>query len=167
VNMAELARSERLRAFYGRWLPWGLAVVAAVNLVLTFLAPASSRPIRLHESGSLTSLVHAEQRSVDHRYGFYLELDDATTGGVLVAPPGSFPNPELVQGLAGMDLVETDYDPTAISTTIQPGPALGEIETDQGDIPYSIVEGGGETWWLAFRDGEWIVVPTEAQPVPG
>jgi hypothetical protein len=143
-----------------------LVATALVNLALTFFLPLSSQPLRLHAEGSLTHLVHTEQPSVNRRFAFYLELDDATDGGVLIVPLGSFVDPDLARGFAELEVEERDYDPTlALGSTAVP-PSLGEVETDDGDLAYTIIPGDDDTWWLALtRDGI-VVVPESVAPIP-
>lgn len=161
------SKRDRLRLFYIRWLPIALGLTALSNLAAMFFLPQSAQPIRLHESGSLTHLVHTEQPSVDRRFAFYLELDDATDGGVLVVPVGSFVIPELAEGFADFEVVERQYDPTAASGAITEPPSLGTVETDDGDLPYSIIPGEANTWWLARTDDGIVIVPASVAPVPG
>ncbi len=153
-------------SFYARWLAPALVATALVNLALTFFLPPSSQPLRLHADGSLTDLVHAEQPSVDRRFAFYLELDDATDGGVLIVPVDSFVDRDLVQGFAGLEVEERDFDPTLVSGSVALPPALGVVETDEGDLAYTIVAGDGDTWWLAITEGGIVVVPESVAPVP-
>lgn len=135
-------------------------------MVLTPFLPRASWPIRPHADGSLTHLVHTEQPSVDRRFAFYLELDDATDGGVLVVPVDSFVDPELVEGFAELEVVVRSYDP-AIPSSIAEPPQLGVVETGNGDLPYSIVPGDDDLWWLAITADGVIVIPESAAPVPG
>jgi hypothetical protein len=163
---AKRRKRESLRRFYSRWLPLALGLAAVANLTLTFFLPRSALPIRFHEDGSLTELVHTEQRAVDHRFGFYLELDDATDGGTLIVPVGSVVDPELAEGFAGFDVVERRYDPTEVTSDITSAPQLGVLETDRGDIPYSIVAGEDDLWWVALAGGTLYIIPEQVAPVP-
>jgi len=175
VNVApvsELASShrdnrERLRFLYARWLPLALSLAALANLVLVFYLPPSALPLLLHNEGSLTHLVHTEQPSVNRRFGFYLELDDATDGGELVVPIDSFVNPDLAEGFADFEVVERDYDPSLLPDAIAVLAPLGTVETDDGDLPYSIIRGDDDLWWLALTDDGVVVVPESVAPVPG
>ena len=169
--MSELASSqrgqrERLRSFYARWLAPALVATALVNLALTFFLPLSSQPLRPHAEGSLTYLVHTEQPSVNRRFAFYLELDDATDGGVLIVPVGSFVDSDLVRGLAGLEVEERDYDPTLVAGSVALPPSLGVVETDDGDLDYTIIPDDDDTWWLALTEGGVVVVPESVAPVP-
>ena len=169
--MSELASSqrgqrERLRSFYARWLAPALVATALVNLALTFFLPLSSQPLRLHAEGSLTHLAHTEQPSVNRRFAFYLELDDATDGGVLIVPVGSFVDSGLAGGFAGLEVEERDYDPTLLSGSVAVPPSLGVVETDGGDLDYSIIPGEAAIWWLAVTEGGIVVVPESVAPVP-
>ncbi|HEU4915900.1 MAG TPA: hypothetical protein VFV13_04990 [Acidimicrobiia bacterium] len=157
----------RLGAFYSRFLPAALVLAAVVNLALTPFLPASGAPIRNHEDGSLTELAHVEQRAVDVRFGFYLELDDATDGGVLVVPAGSFVNHELAEGFADFEVVEANYDPTSEASEFGSAPVIGLVETSAGDLSYSIIPGEGDLWWLAQpAEGHVVVVPESVAPAP-
>jgi hypothetical protein len=143
-----------------------LVATALVNLALTFFLPLSSQPLRPHAEGSLTYLVHTEQPSVNRRFAFYLELDDATDGGVLIVPVGSFVDGDLVRGLARLEVEERDYDPTLVSGSVAVPPSLGVVETDDGDLDYTIIPGDDDTWWLALTEGGIVVVPESVAPVP-
>lgn len=172
--MPELAATQRskrdqLRLLYVRWLTLALGLTALANLVITFFVPLGAQSIRLHEEGSLTALTHVEQDSVDYRFAFYLEMDDATDGGTLIVPVGSFVIPELAEGFADFEVVELDYDVTKpLPDDVDPGPALGMVETDEegGLIPYSIVTGDDDTWWLSITEDRIVVVPESEAPVP-
>ncbi|MGH8915684.1 MAG: hypothetical protein ACRDZM_14360 [Acidimicrobiia bacterium] len=169
--MPELAFPEdstrhRARRLYAKWLPLAFFMAAAANLVLTLFLPPSAWPIRPHEDGSLTFLVHDEQPSVNRRYGFYMELDDATAGGVLVVPSDSFVQPELAEGFADFEVVEDDFDPSLLPEELNDQPQLGIVETDDGDLPFFIVPGDGDLWWLAVTDEGVFVVPDSVAAVP-
>jgi hypothetical protein len=156
-----------LGTVYTRYLPAALGLTAAINLAVTPFLPGSGAPIRFHRDGSLTELVHTEQLSVDRRFGFYLELDDVTDGGILIVPMGSFVNPELAEGFAGFDVVEVDYDPRAGGDNIPDGPESWVVETESGDVSVSIVAGDDDLWWIAERpDGEFVVVPNSVEAAP-
>ena len=157
----------RLGLVYTRYLPAALGLTAVVNLALTPFLPGLGAPIRTHRDGSLTELVHTEQQTVDRRFGFYLELDDATDGGVLVVPEGSFVNAELADGFAGFEVVEVAYDPTTGGTNIPETAESWLLETASGDVTISIVAGDDDLWWLAERPGgEFVVVPNSVAPAP-
>lgn len=158
---AQPGRRDRLRSRYTRLLPVAFVAAASVNVVLSFLLPPSAQPLRLHSEGSLTFLVHDEQPSVDRRFAFYLELDDATDGGVLIVPVGSFVDSDLAEGFADFEVVEREYDPTLIPGDIDRPPSLGTVETEDGDLPYSIVAGDDDVWWIAIV-GDWILVIPES-----
>ena len=158
---------ERLGLAYTRYLPAALGLTVVVNIALTPFLPGLGAPIRTHRDGSLTELVHTEQRAVDRRFGFYLELDDATDGGVLVVPRGSFVDPELAEGFAGFEVVEVEYDPRAGGTNIPESSESWLVETESGDVTISIVAGEDDLWWLAERpNGEFVVVPNSVEPAP-
>jgi hypothetical protein len=159
-------KRDRARRLYARWLPLAFALAAAADLVLTFFLPRSAQPIRPHQDGSLTYLVHEEQPSVNRRYGFYMELDDATDGGVLVVPADSFVDPDLAEGFARFEVVEGDFGPIMLPEEISGQPQLGTVETDEGDLPFFIVPGDGDLWWLAVTDEGVFVVPDSVAPVP-
>lgn len=158
---------QRLGTVYTRYLPAALGLTAVVNLALTPFLPGSAAPIRTHRDGSLTELVHTEQRAVDRRFGFYMELDDATNGGTLIVPMGSFVNAELAEGFAGFDVVELDYDPAAGATGVPEVPEQWLVETESGDLVFSIIPGNDDLWWLAERpNGDVVVVPDSVAPAP-
>lgn len=157
----------RLGSVYTRYLPAALGLTAVVNLALTPFLPGSAAPIRTHRDGSLTELVHTEQRAVDRRFGFYMELDDATDGGTLVVPMGSFVNPELAEGFAGLEVEEVDYDPRAGAVSVPDSPESWLVETESGDLVFSIIPGYDDLWWLAERpNGDVVVVPDSVLPAP-
>ena len=152
---------------YTRFLPAALGLTALVNFALIPLLPRSGVPIRGHADGSLTELAHVEQRAVDVRFGFYLELDDATDGGVLVVPVGSFVNTELAEGFADFEVVEMDYDPASVPPDLAGLPEIGLVETEMGDLRYSIVPGESDLWWLARpAEDHVVVVPDSVVPAP-
>jgi hypothetical protein len=160
--------SGRLGQLYGTWLPIAFVVAALANLVLTFYLPRPALPIRGNADSSLTYLVHHAQPSVDRRFAFYLELDDATDGGELVVPVDSGVAPELVDGFAEMEVVERDYDPVGLlPDDLVVGPPLGELETEEADLLYWIVEGDSDLWWLAATDEGIVIVPETVAPAPG
>jgi hypothetical protein len=157
----------RLGRVYTRFLPAAFVATAVVNFALTPFLPGSGAPIRTHRDGSLTELAHTEQRAVDRRFGFYLELDDATDGGVLVVPEGSFVNAELADGFAGFEVVEVAYDPRTGGSDIPESPESWLLETESGDVTISIAAGADDLWWLAERPGgEFVVVPNSVAPAP-
>ena len=163
------SKRDRLRLFYVRWLPLALGLTALANLVISFYLPAGARPVRLHEDGSLTQLAHTEQSSVDRRFAFYLELGDATDGGVLIVPVDSFVIPELAEGFADFEVIEREYDPTwPLPDELTDGVPLGDVEIDdEGNLlPYSIVSGDDDTWWLSITEDGIVVVPESEAPVP-
>lgn len=169
--MSELASShrgkrERLRILYGRWLPLAFAIATVANIVLTFFLPGPSLPIRLHDDGSLTHLAHTEQPSVNRRFAFYLELDDATDGGVLVVAVDSFVDPDLAGGFADFDVIECEFDPGPIAEEIAGQDPLGDVETENGNLPYFIIAGQGDLWWVAITDEGVVVVPESVAPPP-
>jgi hypothetical protein len=159
-------KRERLRFLYSRWLPLALAIATLANIVLTFFLPGSALPIRLHDDGSLTHLVHTEQPSVNRRFSFYLELDDATDGGVLVVPFDSFVDPDLADGFAAFEVIECDGDAGRIAGEITGQDPLGEVETETGNLPYFIIPGQSDLWWVAITDGSVVVVPESVAPPP-
>ncbi len=149
-------------------MPWLLIASALVNLTLTPFLPSMGLPVRSHPDPSLTYLVHDEGISLDRRYGFYMELYDAARGGTLTVPLGSFLSEELIEGSAEMTMLESDYDPSVLPAEAFPtGPPLGLLETPDGDLPYWILSGPAEEWWLAMREGRIVVVPGTVVPGPG
>ena len=168
-ELAATSRSKRdnLRRFYIRWLALGLGLTAMANLAVSFFLPPGARAIRPHAEGSLTHIAHTEQDTVDQRFAFYLELDDATNPGVLVVPVGSFVIPELADGFANLEVIERDYDPTELVLDgPQVEPTLGFVEVDEDGtlLPYFIVTGDDDTWWLAETEEGIVVVPESVGP---
>ena len=150
------------------WLPIAFTLAATANLVLTFYLPRPALPIRGSADSSLTYLVHHAQPSVDRRFAFYFELDDATDGGELVVPVGNVVDPELVDGFAEMAVVERDYDPIgSLPEGLINRPPLGEFETEEADLLYWIIEGDSDLWWLAATDEGIVIVPETVAPAPG
>ena len=162
-------RRERRRwgVAFSRATPRIFIATALINLALTPFLPSMGLPIRTHPHPSLTALVHDEGISLSRRFGLYLELDDRVGGGTLIVPTGSFVSQELVEGLAGMTFVERDYDPSVVPAAALPtGPPLGLLETDDGDLPYFILEGTSDTWWVGVDGGRIIVIPQDLAPPP-
>jgi len=143
-------------------------MTALVNLAVTFFLPPTAFPVRPHEAGDLTYLVHNEQLSVDRRFGLYMELGDATDGGVLVVPSGtSIVDPELAEGFAELEVVECAFDPTVLPAGVTEAPTIGTFESDDGDFfSYSIVTGHSELWWLVETDAGIIFVPASVAAPP-
>ncbi len=142
-----------------------MLTAALANLVLTFFLPPGALPIYPYADGSLTDLVQAGPPSVDKRFGFYLELDDATETGTLFVPTDLTLVQELVDGFSGLEVVVSDFDPT-LPAGIEVPPLLGVLETDEGDFSYSIIDGGENSWWLAVIGDSIVVVPDTVAPVP-
>lgn len=163
------SKRDRLRLFYVRWLALALGLTALANLAVSFLLPPGARAIRPHADGSLTHIAHTEQDSVDRRFAFYLELDDATDGGVLIVPVDSFVIPELADGFADFEVVEADYDPArALPVGVSDPLPLGDVEIDdEGNLlPYSIISADDDTWWLSITEEGIVVVPESEAPIP-
>ena len=96
-----------------------------------------------------------------------MELDDATNGGTLIVPMGSFVNAELAEGFADFEVVELDYDPSAGGASVPEVPEQWLVETESGDLVFSIVPGNDDLWWLAERpNGDVVVVPDSVAPAP-
>jgi len=167
LAQAQPGRRDRLRSLYIKLLPLAFVAAASVNVALSFLLPQSAQPLRLHADSSLTYLVHVEQPTVDRRFAFYLELDDATDGGVLIVPIGSFVDSDLAEGFADFEVVERDYDPTLVPGDVERPPSLGTVETEDGDLPYSIVAGDDDVWWLAIVGDRILVIPESVAMAPG
>lgn len=160
----------RLRPLYRRWLPVALAVTAAANLVAHVFVPLTAQPLRLHDEGSLTYLVHTEQRVVDLRYGFYEELADVMAGQTLLVPEGSPVDMDLASGLSGVTVVIGDFDPAApsVAELIDNEEPIGLLQVGEGEVPYWILAGADDQlWWLALAGGGIVVVPESVEPVPG
>jgi hypothetical protein len=47
------------------------------------------------------------------------------------------------------------------------GPPLGELETEEADLLYWILEGDSDLWWLAVTDEGIVIVPETVAPAPG
>lgn len=156
-----------LRRIYRRWLAPLLVATALANLVAAAFVPTASQSVRRHESGSLTHLVHKEQRSVDRRYGIYIELGDALAGGTLVVYPGVELSADLARGLAGVEFEELDYDPTVQPGFVPESEPLGSFEAGDVLIDYWIVpDGKSNRWWLGTVPGGVVVLPETTAPVP-
>ncbi len=158
-------RRGRLRSIYVKWLPAALLTAALANIVLTLFLPPTARPIVVYEDGSLTDLIHAAQPSVNRRFGFYLELDDATGSGTLFVPTEVALTEELVDGFSGLDVVVSVFDPS-LPPDLEVPPPLGVLETEDGDFSYSLIEGSDDVWWLAVTDDSIVVIPNMVAPVP-
>jgi len=157
-----------LRQFYRLWLPAALVLAILGNLVASGFLPASAQAFRRHDSGSLTHLVHTEQRSVNLRYGIYMELADALAGGVLFVPEGSALNADLARGLSNVTVKERDYDPGDLSADLVPADEpLGRFEADDEELPYWFLSGDNDLrWWLGHTPEGLVIIPESVAPVP-
>jgi hypothetical protein len=140
-----------------------------VNLgILVVIAPRNTRPVVPHAEGSLTHLVHVEQRTVDRRYGFYMELGDVAAGGVLVVPAENVVRADWARSFSEVTLLVQDYDPMAIPEGARPsGEPIGLLETGDGDIPYWIIPGSGTRWWMGATSEGIVLIPGSVAPPPG
>lgn len=157
-----------LRRIYRRWLPLVLVLAALANSVANEQLTATSQTYRRHASGSLTHLVHTEQRSVDLRYGIYMELGDALVGGTLVLPEESALDPHLARGLSGVEVIRLGYDPSHVPDQVMPeGQALGSLRAEGENLPYWVLPGEGvDRWWLGQTPDGIVIVPETVSPVP-
>lgn len=156
-----------LRRIYRRWLPAALAVTALGNLVANEFLPPVSKALQVHDNGALTHLVHAEQRSVDLRYGLYMELADALSGQTLYVPEESPLSADLAHGLANVTLVTRRYDPADLSGVPARGEPLGSFQDGDERIDYWILPDGQDTrWWLGQTSQGIVIVPEAIAPVP-
>lgn len=148
-----------LRQLYVRWLPLALGLTAAANLAVTPFVPGSAQPVRFHDESSLTHLAHTEQRTVDRRYGFYMKLGDVASGDILMIPRDSLLEVKSAKSLSRVVVTRTDYDPTTIKARADElGEPIGVVETDAGDLPYWIVPGQGDRWWVGVNDDGILVI---------
>jgi len=155
------------RRLYVRALPIVLAVVASVNLMISTWLETQGTPIRLHDDGSLTHLVHLEQRTTDRRYGFYLELGDVAAGEYLRGPEGSPIVAWMTRGLSSVEFQVTDYDASALPPEAVPrDEPIGVMATPDGEFPYWILPGDGPRWMAYHKDGI-VIVPDSVAPMPG
>jgi hypothetical protein len=156
-----------LRRIYQRWLPAALAVTALANVVANESLPKESQTLRRHDSGALTHLVHTEQRTVDLRYGIYMELADALSGQTLYVPEESPLSADLARGLANVTLEARDYDPANLSGVPARGEPLGSFQDGDDRIDYWILSDGRETrWWLGQNSEGIVIVPEIVAPLP-
>lgn len=158
-----------LRRLYRRWLHIAFIGLVAANLIVDgLLMPPSARSIRLHDSGSLTHLVHTEQSFLDRHYGIYLELGDAMAGGTLVVPGKGLIDPHSARGLADVTVVERDYDPMEIVSDVVPdGPPLGVVEVGDAVVSYWILPAEGDPrWWIARNPEGLVLVPESRAQLP-
>lgn len=157
-----------LRRFYRRWLPAALVVTALANLVANEFLPDSAQSFRLHQSGSLTHLVHTEQATVDRRYGIYMEMGDAMAGGVLFVPSASEVDPDLAKAFSDVRLKEREYDSRDVPADLLPeGEPLGVFQAGDDRLPYWILTDGGDTtWWLGRSPRGLVIIPESVAPVP-
>jgi hypothetical protein len=161
-------RGSRLRRLYVRSLPLVLASVAVINLSISTWIQPRGAPIRLHDEGSLTHLVHFEQRTTHRRYGFYMELGDVAAGQVLRVPEGAPIEVWMTSGLSGVELQVSEYDPSALPPEAIPhGEPLGVLSTRRnGDFPYWILPGDGP-WWMGYHQDGIVIVPHSVAQPPG
>lgn len=161
-------RWERLRSLYRRWLPFALGLTVAANLVLEQDLPISARSIRFHHDGSLTHLVHNDQLTVARWFGLYMEIGDAAAGGTLIVPRISPLSADIAEGLSGVTVVVEDYDPRALPAEALPRePPIGTFATPEGDVPYWVLPGAHDRWWLGFTPEGIVVVPESLHARPG
>lgn len=159
--------TDSLRRIYRRWLPAALAVTALANLVANEFLPNVSQTFRRHDSGSLTHLVHTEQRSVDLRYGIYMELADALSGQTLYVPEESPLSANLARGLANVTLKTTDYDSADLTGVPSRSEALGSFQDGDERVDYWILSDGKEArWWLGQTSEGLVIVPEIIAPIP-
>lgn len=156
-----------LRRIYRRWLPAALAVTALANLVANEYLPNASQMLRRHDSGSLTHLVHTEQRSVDLRFGIYMELADALSGQTLHMPEDSPLSPDLARGLANVTIETSGYDPADLSGVPARGEPIGSFQDGDEQFDYWILSDGTATrWWLGQDSDGIVIVPETVAPIP-
>lgn len=155
-----------------QWLLAGAVLImvvgAMLNLAVVWRFPVSSPFVR-YESGSLTDLARENQRTVDRRFSFYLELYDRTEGGALVVPDPSPVDRELVEGLAGLRVEGRSYDPSRVPDSVRSRYSpLGEVEVEEGSVAYSILPGeADEARWIGRVGDGLVVIPESVAPVPG
>jgi hypothetical protein len=158
---------DALRRIYRRWLPAALAVIALANLVANESLPKESQTFRRHDSGTLTHLVHTEQRTVDLRFGIYMELADALSGQTLYVPEESPLSADLALGLADVTLKTSDYDPADLSGVPARGEPLGSFQDGDERPDYWILSDGIEAGWWLGQDTDGIVIVSETiAPIP-
>ncbi len=156
-----------MRQIYRRWLPAALAVTALANVAATPFLPSSAKPFRPHSSGSLTHLVHTEQRTVDLRYGIYMELGDVLAGETLYVPEESPLSADLAAGLANVTIEELDYDRADLSDVPPRGQPRGSFQSGDERIDYWIVPNGTDAaWWLGQNSEGIVIVSESVAPVP-
>lgn len=158
------------RRLYRCWLPVALAVTAVANLVVDGFLPPTSRMLQAHDSGSLTHLVHTDQRTVDRRYGFYMELGDAMSGKTLVVPQ-NVDDVDLVlaRGLSDVEVERGSYDLSDVPNRIVPDhEPLGLHQADDEEpLAYWILRSDdAERWWLGRIEEGLVVIPESLESVP-
>lgn len=157
------------RQFYCRWLPIVLVATSLANLVLNEFLPVTSKSYRFHESGSLTHLVHTEQSFLDLHYGIYPEMGGVMGEATLVVPGGPEIDGHSARGLAGVMVVEREYDASDVPERAMPaGPPIGPIQVGDDLLEYWILPGeGDQRWWLGRIPEGMVLIPESVAPVPG
>lgn len=156
------------RARVRRMLPWVLLFTVAVNLGMSErFVPPSGHPIRTSPGPALSDLVRMSQPLTRDTYLLYVDLADVATGGTLTVPAYPILNHHLLRGLAGMTVERRPYDPQVGGGAFDlPSRSPGRVLTPAGVVPYWIVPGDAQGWWLA-RVGAAVVIVNEAvAPIP-
>lgn len=157
--------SSRGRAAF--WMVAILVITTLANVAIGQIVPRQARPVIVRDGGSLFDLATSGQRSVGHRYGFYLAMGE-TEGAKLITFPRSGVNRVLLRAFGGMELEGSQYEPTGHD--LPPlGEPLGELETDGGEIvPYWVIPGEpDDTYWIATYEDGYVAVAGSVMPFPG
>jgi hypothetical protein len=151
-----------MRRFYSWFLPTVLISITVANLAVTPFISYESQPIRRHSDPSLTYLAEVEQPTVNRRYLFYMELGDMAGGDILMLHDDSGIEVKSAESLAGMVVEHMDYDPAAVFAAAGDlGEPLGVLTVGDTDLPFWIIPGEGDRWWLGKTDEGIVVLQTE------
>lgn len=159
--------SDRLRRIYSWFLPTVLISVSVANLAVTPFISSESQPIRTHSDPSLTYLARVEQSTVNRRYSFYMELGDMAAGDILMLHDDSGIEVRSAESLAGMVVEQMNYDPAEVAVAAgELGEPLGVLSVGDTDLPFWIIPGEGERWWLGKTTEGIVVLQREDLPAP-
>jgi hypothetical protein len=147
-----------MKRFYSWFLPTVLISISLANLAVTPFISYEAQPIRGHSDPSLTYLARVEQLTVSRRYLFFMELGDVAAGDVLMLHRNSGIEVKSAENLAGVTVERADYDPADVFAAAGDlGEPSGVLEVGDNDLPFWIIRGEGDRWWLG-RTSRGIVV---------
>lgn len=159
-------RGDRLR----RVLVVVLIAATVLNIATLPFGRVKVRPVWRHPAGDLATIIQTDDDATAWRYGIYAELGRHGRGGTIVVPTGSWFDSYTARNLAGVAVIERDFDP---SVTLPAGlRPLGELELVEGDdrpifVYWRIPGPPAYLFWLGETAGGFVLVPDSVLPVPG